>query len=89
MRNPFFRRLRVRFAAVDGVFAHVADAVGDPLDVLLDRNRHVAKDRRAAGPGDGEQVGKPWHLQAQIGLRAGLPVIAQCHAVPAFDVQTQ
>jgi len=42
---------------------HVGNAAGNPLDVLLDRYRHVAKHRRAARTGNHEQVRKASDLR--------------------------
>ena len=53
--------------------AHIVDAVGDPIDVLLDRRQHVGDHRRAARPGDREQIGETGQRQAEIGARAVLP----------------
>src|SRR5215213_4645277 len=39
--------------------AQVLDGVGDPVDVLLDGDHHVAEHRRAARAGDEEQVREP------------------------------
>ena len=37
---------------------HIVDAVGDPLDMLLDAHHHIGRHRRTARPGDGKKVGK-------------------------------
>ncbi len=45
-------------------------AIDHPVDMLLDRHRHVRQHRRAAGPGDHEEVGKARDREAEIGLRS-------------------
>ena len=49
---------------------HRDHAVGDPLDVLLDRHHHVAQDGRAARAGDHEQVRKAGDRQPEVVARA-------------------
>ena len=71
---------------VDAVLAHVGDAVGDPLDVLLDGVDHVGQHRRAAGAGDEEQVRETGHRQPEIGLRPLGPGLAEVRAARALDV---
>ena len=58
----------------------------DPVDVLLDRHRHVRQHRRAARAGDGEEVGEADGGQPEVGRRAVGPLLLQRHAVPAGDV---
>ena len=41
VRNPFILRLDGRLDASVSMLTHVADAVGDPIDVLLDGRQHV------------------------------------------------
>src|SRR6516162_84518 len=52
--DPGFLRLRGRFYARAAPLAQIGDAVGDPIDMLLDRHDHVAEDRGAARAGDRE-----------------------------------
>ena len=52
----------------DALLAHIGEAVGDPVDMLLDRDDHVRQHRRAARTGDDEHVGKARDHQAEIGL---------------------
>src|ERR1700730_5072131 len=56
MSNPLILRLGHRFDGGLAVLAHVVDAVGDPLHMLLDRYRHIRQHRRALWASDGEQV---------------------------------
>ena len=77
------------FDALDAVARMCGDAVGDPLHVLLDRDRHVAQHRRAAGAGDGEQVRETRHLQAEIVARARCPGVRERQAVAAANVHAQ
>src|SRR3954447_18254341 len=86
---PLFRRFGRRLAAVDAVLAHMGDAAGNPLDVLLDRHGHVAKHRRASRHRYGEEIRKVWNLQPEIGPRPGGPRFAQGNAVAAAEVDLQ
>src|SRR5258708_20913864 len=70
---PFVLRLRARLNRCKLVPSHVGDAFGDPLDMLLYRDRHVRQHRGALRAGDREQVGVAGDRQAEIGLRAVLP----------------
>src|ERR1700722_3805424 len=56
VRGPLAGRLRRRLDRLVTVLTEVAQQVGDPLDVLLNRNRHVGDHAGTAGPGDGEQI---------------------------------
>ena len=77
MIRPFVLRLGGGRDACVIVRAHVADAVGHPLDVLLDAARHVAERRAVVRPHQGEQVRKAGDLQAQIGARAVGPFVLE------------
>ena len=63
--------------------AHLRQPIDDPVDVLLDRHHHVGEHRRAAGTGDGEEVGEACDGQAEIGLRSARPDVRQRLAAPA------
>ena len=52
-------------------------AVDHPVGMLLDRDRHVRQHRRAAGPGNHEEVGKARDGEAEIGLRSLRPDVRQ------------
>src|SRR5581483_10968810 len=86
---PLFRRFGCRLAGLDAVVAHMGDAVGNPLDVLLDRDGHVAEYRRTAGTSDSEEIWKAGNLQPEISARPRGPGIAQGHAIAAADVHPQ
>src|SRR6185295_3095361 len=66
--------------------AEVRDAVDDPVDVLLDRDHHVAQDGRAARPGDGEEVREARDREAERRARPGCPLLSERQAVPAAQV---
>ena len=61
-------------------------AARDPLDVLLDRHRHVAQHRGRPRAGDHEQVREAGGGDAEVGLRAVGPLVLQLLAVAALDV---
>ena len=42
------------------------NAAGDPFNMVLNGRWHIAQNRGAARACDGEHIGKPGHLQAQI-----------------------
>jgi hypothetical protein len=69
-------------------FAHVLEAPGHPVDVLLDRYGHVRQDGRAAGPGEHEEIREPGGHESQVGRRPGLPLLLEGQAVPAGDVRS-
>ena len=75
-----------RLDRVEVVLAEVYEGVGDPVDVLLDRHHHVRQHRRAAGPGDHEQVREPRRHQAEVGDRPVGPLLLQRQTVAAGDV---
>src|SRR6516225_3156414 len=79
--------LRSRFDGRELVSSHVGDALGDPLDVLLDRDRHVRQHRRALRAGNREQVRVAGYSHAKIGLRAILPFLRQHPAAAALDAE--
>ena len=68
------------------VLAQVVEAVGDPVDVLLDRHHHVRQHRRAARAGDGEEVREADRGESEIGGGAVRPLLLQRHAVASGDV---
>src|ERR1700761_3471268 len=67
--------------------AQPGEAVADPLDVLLDGHRHVAEHRRAAGPGDREQVREAGNGYAQVGARPFPPRVPQRLPAPPADAE--
>ena len=69
--------------------AQMGDAVGDPLRMLLDRHRHVAQHRRAAGSGHHEKIRKACDLQAQIVARPRGPGVGQRATVGTADIHAQ
>src|ERR1700730_14684932 len=62
------------FDAIEVVPGQVADAVRDPVNVLLDRDDHVAEHRRATRTRDDEQVGEASGGDAEIGSRTVGPL---------------
>ena len=67
----------------------MAEALGDPVDVLLDRTDHVGQHRRAARTGDHEQVGKARCHEAQVGARAVGPLVGQPSAAAGVDIHAE
>ena len=65
------------------------EAIGDPVDVLLDGDHHVADHGRAAGPGDGEEIGKAGDGDPEVGARSVGPLLPQRAAAPAADVDVE
>src|SRR5215472_6312958 len=87
VRHPVLLRLRLGLYGPPARFAQVVQAVDDPLAMLLDRGDHVGQHRRAAGPGDGEEVGKASHHQSEICAGAlSEPGLAHQRAVATSDV---
>ena len=89
LAHPGLHRFIRGLDAGQTAISHMRDAVGDPLHVLLDRNRHVAEYRRTAGSGDGEQVRKARNLQAEIIARPRRPGLRQRQVIAPADVHPQ
>ena len=79
---------RGRLDRLEAFFAHVLEALGHPVDVLLDRHGHVRQDGRAAGPGEHEEVREPGGHEPQVRGRPGRPLLLEGQAVPAGDVRS-
>ena len=71
---------------VESVVAQRREGVGDPLDVLLDRHRHVREHRRALRARHHEEVGEAGGHDAEVGERSVGPAVAQLGTVTAGDV---
>ena len=67
----------------------MADALVDPLHVLLNRGHHVAQHRGAAGAGHGEEVREAVDRQSEVGVRPLGPEVAQALAVTTADIDGQ
>ena len=87
--DPGLLSLRIGFGGLDSMFAHPGDEVGDEVDVLLDADGHVAEDGGASGAGDHEHVGEAGDLEAEVGLGAVGPFLAQREPVAAADVHPE
>ena len=74
---------------VEAAFAHVREAGREPVDVLLDRDDHVAQHGRTAGPGDGEQVREAGNHQPEVRAGSVGPPVAQRDALATTDVDAQ
>ena len=59
------------------VLAHIAQAIGHPLDVLLDTARDIAEGGPVVRADNREQVGKTGTLQAEIGPRPVGPLVLE------------
>ena len=84
--NPIVLGILVGFHGSEIAAAHPGEAVGDPVDMLLDRDDHVAQHRRAAGAGDDEQVGKTRAHQAEIGFGTFRPFLVERLAIAAANI---
>src|SRR3984957_5134036 len=85
--GPVGRRLLGHLDDLGPAPARPGQAVADPLHVLLDRNRHVGQHRRAARPGDREQVREAGHGHPEVGPRSLPPRVAERPPVPAADAE--
>ena len=83
MRDPLVLIAFLRFDGPGADVAHMRQAIGDPVRMLLDGRDHVRQHGRAARPGDGEEVGETRDGEAQIIARAGAPFLRQREAAPA------
>ena len=70
------------------MFSKIFDAIGDPFNMLFNGNQYVAQNRWAAGTGNSEQVWKSMNLQPEVCNRPIRPLIDQCLALPATDVNS-
>ena len=77
-----------RLDRLDAFRAHVLEASGHPVDVLLDRHGHVRQDGRAAGPGEHEEVRESGGHEPQVRGRPGRPLLLEGHTIPASDVRS-
>ena len=84
--HPCVLRLGRRLDRLKVVGLQVREAIGDPIDVLLDGDHHVADDGRAAGSGDGEEVRKAGDGDPEVGARSVGPLLPQRAAAPAADI---
>ena len=65
---------------------HLREAAGNPVHVLLDGDDHLRLHRRAARPGDGEEIREAGDQEAQVGPRSSCPLFLQPLAVHPTDV---
>ena len=89
VRHPGLLGLRIASITADTVGAQPLQRVGDPVHVLLDGHHHVGEHRRAARPGDQEQVREAGHRQPEVGARPRGPGLLQRAAAAAADVDRQ
>ena len=86
MLGPFlFSTVR----GLDGRFAfsvHPLDAVADPINVLLDRDQHIAEHGWARRPSNREQVRESVNRNTQVTSRAIIPRIGQLHTTAATNI---
>ena len=54
--------------------------------MLFDGRQHIGQNRRAAGAGDGEQIGEIGHRQTQIAARPIGPAVGQADRADAADI---
>src|SRR5262245_40433875 len=87
MSTPCALRLRRRLDRCELVSSHVGDAFSNPFDVLFDRYRHVRQYRGALRASDGEQVRVAGYSQAEVGLRAVLPLLRQRPSAAPLDAE--
>ena len=78
---------RGRLDRLEAFLAHVLEAPGHPVDVLLDRYGHVRQDGRAAGSGEREEVRESGGHEPQVRRRPGRPLLLEGQAIPAGDVR--
>ena len=84
--DPFVFGVLGRFDCVDVFGFQMFQAVSDPVDVLFDRDQHITQYRRAPRARDGEQVGKPRHLNSQIRSGPILPFIRKTLPASTPDI---
>ena len=67
----------------------MCEAIGDPVDVLLDGHHHVADHGRAAGPVMVKRFGKPAMAIAEVGARSLGPRLPQVPGRRPADVDVE
>ena len=77
-----------RLDRLQALCAHVLQAPGHPVDVLLDRHGHVRQDGRAARPGEHEEVREPGGHETQVRRWPGRPLVLEGQTIPASDVRS-
>jgi hypothetical protein len=87
--HPGILCLGRRLDRLEVLCPQVGEAIGDPVDVLLDGDHHVADHGRAARSGDGEEIRKAGDGDAEVGTRSVGPLVPQRAASPAADVDAE
>src|SRR5262245_46133226 len=77
---------RARLDASVALLPHVAQQVGDPVDVLLDAARDVAEGGGIVRPHQRQHVGEAGDLQAEIGARTIGPLVLEAQPAAPADV---
>ena len=85
MLDPGVFALPRRFDRVGTDVAHMAETIGEPVDMLLDRLDHARQHRRATRAGDHEQVRKTFRCNAEIGAGTRLPFFSERAAAAPGD----
>jgi hypothetical protein len=75
-----------RLDRADPLALAISDGVGDPFDIMLDRDRHVGRERRIARAADRQQIGEAGKAHAEIGARPIRQPVGKCHAAAPDDV---
>ena len=89
MGNPFGLSIDVRLGCLDPAFAQKLDEIRNPFDVLLDGNRHVTENGRAARPRYHEHIWESRDLDAKICLGPVGPLFLERQTVPPTDIHLQ
>ena len=89
MFYPIALRFSGRLDGTKLVLIHMRNAIANPINVLLDRHKHVAQYRRAPGPRYREHVRKPVDLQSQKSPRTRFPNIGETRPSTTHDVDFQ
>src|SRR5882757_10511356 len=89
MCDPLGNTLDARLDCIDVPVAHVLNAVADPINMILDCQRHVIEHRRTLRAGNCEEVRKTVHHQAQLSTWAIFPALCEAPAGPASHAHSQ
>ena len=89
MIDPGIFRSQFRFNIVHAVHAHVINAAGNPIYMLLNGDHHIRQNRGTAWSRNRKQIRKTVCLQAQESTWTSRPFLFQCLIFTASNINTE
>ena len=87
--NPVVLGLQIRLDEAEFVFTHVLHQIGNPIDVLLYGDQHIAQHRGTARARDHVHIGKARRRESQVGPRPVFPLLSQFDPSTPPDVDAE